>query len=878
MATYHLSCRPQQKNKYGHRVNSLSHFQYITRSGRYSDREDLVYSESGNVPDCKELSGDINRYWEAASECGRKNGRAYRDVTIALQEEFTQEENIALVHDFMHHFGIDQYQTYSMAIHDKYSTLDPVHRNIHCHLMFNERHVDKSRHFDKAEEIFKRANGPISGGLKMDRYFNSKQCVVDMREYWEKINNEKFAEKGIEKRISCKTLKAQKEELEKEGRYEEAQYLDREVMPHMDQQFRNPEVLEEIRHMANEIENDTKESIKADEESQEIVDQYEEAASYMPEEEYTQEEDGDMTPPMDMEAGDNMPPEFDVPEDENNYQAEPPDQEEYINSLEQTDMPEGMEHTLEMNEAENVEDQEMPEDLAQEMDMAPAYEEEETQNRAMAEEQFQQDEEELDGKKKLKSKIMKEQMRLYAEDIAMRRAAREIQMERAKLNTKRYQRKLYTLKQYGYDESIATGPITVTVGDVCHRMEQMANDYAEKINKYNEKAAGYRAEKITDTTAASAFKRNLLEQKLREAAEKEESRIAVNNWRTYTRYQELQKGIAALQEATTPEAKEQLRELTRKRNSLEENGRLILRININGKQETVSYRINQLERTTALDQFNPELEKHNAAREKWALEAEKKVRKFEYTESLYREKCKKLESSMPASTLLFGEEIPSRVYLTAKVGNRPLIQKPYTTIGKDVYVIVSPMKNAPYGKPIEVSCVKLGEPTIKGMARIYTMHVTVSKVPLKNGKAIPIYRGEAVRKTSNGIPLYPKYNPQLEKGETLTPVSVQGTAKGQVSGGRGGAGPRQINQIRASNMLNTFVSQAVQGQTSNFGHFWDKEKSADAKTAENAKRTDITKEMARENDQFENGEWANEMRELFSKGGAQLAREQDHSR
>lgn len=210
---------------------------------------------------------------------------------------------------------------------------------------------------------------------------------------------EKFAEKGIEKRISCKTLKAQKKELEKEGRYEEAQYLDREVMPHMDQQFRNPEVLEEIRNMANEIENDTKESIKTDEEAQEIVDQYEEAASYMPEEEYAEEEDGDMTPPMDMEAGDNMPPEFDVPEDENSYQTEPPDQEEYINSLEQTDIPEGMEHTLEMSEAENTEDQEMPEDLAEEMDMAPAYEEEETQNLAIAEEQYEQEEEEQGGKK-----------------------------------------------------------------------------------------------------------------------------------------------------------------------------------------------------------------------------------------------------------------------------------------------------------------------------------------------------------------------------------------------------------------------------------------------------------------------------------------------
>ena len=181
-------------------------------------------------------------------------------------------------------------------------------------------------------------------------------------------------------------------------------------------------------------------------------------------------------------------------------------------------------------------------------------------------------------------------------------------------------------------------------------MEQIANNYAEKITKYNEKAAGYRAEKITDETAAFAYKRKLLEQKLQADAEKGESRIAVNNWNTYTRYQKLEKEITALQEAATPESQKQLHDLIMKRNSLEENGRLILKINFNGKQETISFRINRLERTTALDQFNPELEKHNAAREKWALEAEKKVHKFEYTESLYREKSKKLESSMPAST------------------------------------------------------------------------------------------------------------------------------------------------------------------------------------------------------------------------------------
>lgn len=231
MATFHLSTRAQSRNLYGHKVNSLSHFQYITRSGRYTNKdEDLAYSESGNIPNCPELELDIKNYWKAANTYGRANSRAYRDVVIALQEEFSLDENIALVHDFMHHFGIDENQTYSFAIHDHQSKLAPEHRNIHCHLMFNERIVNQERVFAHAEDIFKRANSPVSGGLKIDRYFNNREFVIDAREYWEKINNDMFIKKGLHARISCKTLKLQKAELEAEGRYEEAKYYDRKPM------------------------------------------------------------------------------------------------------------------------------------------------------------------------------------------------------------------------------------------------------------------------------------------------------------------------------------------------------------------------------------------------------------------------------------------------------------------------------------------------------------------------------------------------------------------------------------------------------------------------------------------------------------------------
>lgn len=49
---------------------------------------------------------NIKNYWKAANDYGRVNSRAYRDVVIALQEEFSLDENIALVHDFMHHLAL----------------------------------------------------------------------------------------------------------------------------------------------------------------------------------------------------------------------------------------------------------------------------------------------------------------------------------------------------------------------------------------------------------------------------------------------------------------------------------------------------------------------------------------------------------------------------------------------------------------------------------------------------------------------------------------------------------------------------------------------------------------------------------------------------
>lgn len=761
MATYHLSTRAQSRNLYGHKVNSLSHFQYITRSGRYTNRdEDLAYSESGNIPNCPELEMNIKNYWKAANTSGRVNSRAYRDVVIALQEEFSLDENIQLVHDFMHHFGIDENQTYSFAIHDHYSKLAPEHRNIHCHLMFNERIVNQERVFEHAEDIFRRANSPVSGGLKVDPYFTQRKFVIDAREYWEKINNDMFIKKGLEARISCKTLKTQKAELEAEGRYEEAKYYDRTPMKHMGSEFGNPKVLQEIYKRSLEKE-------------KELPTKYNDAAAADPE------------------------PQVDDPA---------PGQA--------------------MEQAE-----------------ADAFE------------------------------IKKE---MYAADLALRRAAKEYQLEKAKLNQKRYQRKLYQLKKFGYDETIATDPITVTVGDLTRYMKKIEARYDTKIQEEISKTAQYREEKLKAPAAVRAYKWKKFEEMLAKASENK-SMNGSWNYETYQKYKGLKAEIAALKAkektANTNDLTAIRHECIDKERALKliETERLYITLETSNGKETIGVKLNEIERSEAFAAMDQELEKHNETREKWAKEAERKAEQLYKTQKIYRVQREKLEKSMPESMLLYGEDIPAKVYLTAKVRGKPLMQMPFTNINNDVYVIVKSPKEMTYGKPVTMACVKLGEATNKGMARIYKVQIIVTQERIgASGKVIPKYTALSAASTNLGARLYPKYNPLLENGANLTPLD--GATDGHEK-----TPPRARALVKTQSKLEELVSKAAQNDTRSFGHIWDQEQTADAKTAQ-AKRNDPTKEMAAVNNDLENGEWAEMMRQLYEASGIDIGREQGRSR
>lgn len=220
-------------------------------------KEDLVFSCSGNLPDWANTAG---QFWDAAEKGRQSNGRAYREIRMGLQEELSLEENIALVEEFLKESGIGKNHAFSYAIHDKEAAYDSDHRNIHCHLMFSEKTIEKDRPLGPDmyfKHYYLNEQGDPCAGYRADRYYQSRQGNVQMRKQWADIVNRKFQELGIDQEVSEKTLEAQRQDLLAQGRFEEAEQFDRIPAPHLGDAYKNPKIVERIKEKVREIDEQT---------------------------------------------------------------------------------------------------------------------------------------------------------------------------------------------------------------------------------------------------------------------------------------------------------------------------------------------------------------------------------------------------------------------------------------------------------------------------------------------------------------------------------------------------------------------------------------------------------------------------------------------
>ena len=223
MAIFNISVQPA-KNR-----SPIERYDYVLRIGKYSPEnnkdkyDDIIYGENINMPS---FSQDDPRYfWECAEVYEDVNANLFRTIDFSLPYELSDEENIELAKKFAKELFGESY-VYSLAIHSKPST-DEDKRNIHCHIMFYERELDGIER--KEECFFKKANSknPSLGGAKRNREWHKYSKLYYIRQTLEAMLNEKLKEKGIDL-VSCKSLKAQRQEAIAEGNFLKAEMLDRE--------------------------------------------------------------------------------------------------------------------------------------------------------------------------------------------------------------------------------------------------------------------------------------------------------------------------------------------------------------------------------------------------------------------------------------------------------------------------------------------------------------------------------------------------------------------------------------------------------------------------------------------------------------------------
>ena len=225
MAVYHL------KASFGSRAGGQSasaKSDYIEREGRYEkDGEELEHKEHGNMPEWAE--DDPGKYWEAADEHERANGRLYSEVQFALPKELSEQQRREVAGRFAARLTGGERLPYTLAVHRG----GPAGENPHAHLMFSERGqdgIERSR-----EQWFRRYNGkaPEKGGARKSRAAKAGDWLEKTREAWERTANRALERAGHGEQIDRRSLADRREEAYRAGDLERAAELSREPNVHL---------------------------------------------------------------------------------------------------------------------------------------------------------------------------------------------------------------------------------------------------------------------------------------------------------------------------------------------------------------------------------------------------------------------------------------------------------------------------------------------------------------------------------------------------------------------------------------------------------------------------------------------------------------------
>ena len=142
---------------------------------------------------------DRSELWNRVEESEtRKNSQVAREVRVALPDELTHAQRVALVREYAQAQFVDRGMVADIALHAPGRTGDE--RNHHAHILLTTREID--------------AEGSVPGGgfTTKNRDWNKVEVLEGWREAWARDSNAALERAGIEDRVDHRTLVAQRDE------------------------------------------------------------------------------------------------------------------------------------------------------------------------------------------------------------------------------------------------------------------------------------------------------------------------------------------------------------------------------------------------------------------------------------------------------------------------------------------------------------------------------------------------------------------------------------------------------------------------------------------------------------------------------------------
>ena len=161
-------------------------FDYAARGG--VDHTEIIAPDQ--APD---WASDRSELWNRVEESEtRKNSQVAREVRVALPDELTHAQRVALLRDYAQAQFVDRGMVADIALHAPGREGDE--RNHHAHILLTTREVDPD------------------GFATKNRDWNKVEVLEGWREAWARDSNAALERAGIEDRVDHRTLVAQRDE------------------------------------------------------------------------------------------------------------------------------------------------------------------------------------------------------------------------------------------------------------------------------------------------------------------------------------------------------------------------------------------------------------------------------------------------------------------------------------------------------------------------------------------------------------------------------------------------------------------------------------------------------------------------------------------